>query len=386
MDVMRVGRVLASIRGGLRHVLSEYDILFWLLIAVLAVLAYAVESGIASQNRHLVFTTMLSVTVSAVYIMFLVEDKSSLEFERPAPPNQTEGEGGAELGVMPFGEKQKGGGASGSAAGGGGQPAGPADKAKTSQGPFTDCDVCPSMIFVEGGRFSMGSPLTERGRTAAHEERRAMTIAKDYAIGRFEIMRDEFAAFVTETRHPAARGCLVDGKRASSASWLNPGFEQGGRHPVVCVSHGDAKAYVAWLGKKSGKKYRLPSEAEWEYAARAGSADAYYMGPNIGASHGNFGRVREGTTPVGYFGSNLSGVFDVHGNVWEIMDDCWNADLSFLPQDGRALGLLGNCEYRALRGGGWDSPATDVRSAMRASAGSAAISNTVGFRVARSID
>lgn len=361
--------------------MSEYDIVFWLLIAVLAVLAYAVECGIAGQNRQLVFSTMLSVTVSAIYMMFLVEDNSSLEFERPPPPKQEEGGGGDDLGAMPLGEKSKSGKASTASAG----PAGPADKAKTAQGPFTDCDVCPSMILVEAGGFSMGSPATEKGRTPA-EERRAIRIAKDFAIGRYEIMREEFAVFAADAKHQATKGCAVDGRRSWSHSWQSPGFEQNGKHPVVCVSFNDAKAYTAWLSKKSGKKYRLPSEAEWEFAARAGSQDAYYMGPNIAASHGNFGRARDGTAPVGYFGSNQSGVFDVHGNVWEIMEDCWNADLSFLPQDGRALGLLGNCEYRALRGGGWDSPPELVRAAMRTSAGNGAASNAMGFRVARSID
>jgi formylglycine-generating enzyme len=358
--------------------MTEYDLLFWLSILLIAVLAYAVESGVANQNRRLVFSTMLSVTLTSLYIMFLVEDNSSLDFAKPPPPPVEQAEGGEDMDGQELGEKKK------KSAAAAAKPAGPADKAKAAQGPFTDCDVCPSMIVVSAGQFRLGSPPTERGRTEA-EESRSLTITKDYAIGRFEIMREEFEVFVQDAKHATSTSCEVRGSRSSRFNWKNPGFEQTGKHPVVCVNWNDAKAYTAWLSKRSGKPYRLPSEAEWEYAARAGSQEAYYPGANIAPSHGNFARARDGTTPAGFFGSNLNGLFDVHGNVWEMMGDCWNADTSFLPMDGRALGLLGNCDYRTVRGGSWESPPAEVRSAMRTYVGLGAASNTMGFRVARTV-
>ena len=167
---------------------------------------------------------------------------------------------------------------------------------------------------------------------------------------------------------------------------FRPGFEQAGNHPVVCVSWRDAKAYVAWLSRKTGKNYRLLSESEWEYMAKGGVQTTYTHGNVLSTSHANFNRARDGTIPIGFTTANQFSVHDVQGNVWEIVEDCWNPDLSFNNQDGRATNLRGDCAQRVIKGGAWDSTAVQARLAVRSVIETNALANTVGFRVARALD
>ena len=222
------------------------------------------------------------------------------------------------------------------------------------KGPFADCEHCPLMIAVPAGWFVMGSAATEPGHNDT-EGPMQVTINYPFGVGRFEVTRDQFAAFIDDTRHVMVSGCLVGGKYTSSANWLHPGFEQAGNHPVVCVSWRDAKAYVEWLSRKTGRTYRLLSEAEWEYMARGGEASTYALGPVLLAAHANFNRARDGTIPIGFTSANAFGVHDVHGNAWEMVEDCWNSDLSFNSRNGRATTWRGDCSERAIRGGGWNS-------------------------------
>ncbi|MEE8502787.1 MAG: SUMF1/EgtB/PvdO family nonheme iron enzyme, partial [Kiloniellales bacterium] len=146
---------------------------------------------------------------------------------------------------------------------------------------FKDCDTCPEMVVIPAGSFTMGSPASEKGRYNKEGPQHRVSIPRSFALGKYEVTKAEFAAFVHETGRDA-QGCLIrdDGKWKDddSKSWRNPGYTQSDSHPVVCVNWDDAKAYARWLSRKTGKEYRLPSESEWEYAARASTTTARYWG------------------------------------------------------------------------------------------------------------
>ena len=144
----------------------------------------------------------------------------------------------------------------------------------------------------------------------------------------------------------------------------------------------DAKAYVAWLSRKTAKDYRLPSDAEWEYAARAGTTTKYHFGDDISRSQANYGRNEGKTVAVGRYGANAFGLHDMHGNVWEWVEDCWNGTYAGAPADGAAW-TTGNCHRRLRRGGAWFNRAKFVRAAHRYGGGTAVRIYFIGFRVAR---
>ena len=196
----------------------------------------------------------------------------------------------------------------------------------------------PDMVDIPAGQFSMGSPASETGRES-QETQVTVAIAKPFAIGRYAVTRGEYSDFVRATAHYTA-GCSIwtgiEWKWQPDKSWTAPGFEQNDRHPVVCVSWDDAKAYVAWLTKTTGQPYRLPSEAEREYVTRAGTTTPFWWGAEITATRANYngksiyagggstGVFRNGTVPVDSFEFNPFGLYNVHGNVWELTEDCWN--------------------------------------------------------------
>jgi formylglycine-generating enzyme required for sulfatase activity len=199
-------------------------------------------------------------------------------------------------------------------------------------------------------------------------------------------------------------------------SWRDPGFDQtSDRYPAVCVSWNDAKAFIRWLSRKTGKTYRLPTEAEWEYAARAGTRTARYWGddPNQACVHENvadrstyetgFSRQSRKTwsrpsgrrhdcddgryliAPVGSYRANGFGLYDMLGNVWEWTEDCGNASYTGAPADGSAW-LTGDCSRRVLRGSSWTSEPRYARSANRARDPSDYRSTGIGFRLARTLE
>ena len=218
----------------------------------------------------------------------------------------------------------------------------------------------------------------------------------------------QFAAFVKDTDYDAGSECysLESGKwqRREGLSWRNPGFSQSELHPVTCLNWHDAKAYVEWLARKTGKQYRLLSEAEWEYAARAGTATRYHFGDNenalCGYGNGSDQRFKQSipgargwtvvscddgyayTAPVGTFSANDFGLHDMHGNVREWVEDCWNTSYSGAPTDGSAW-TTGECNRRVLRGGAWGNYPWNLRSAIRDRGPSDYRSDGNGFRVAR---
>lgn len=272
---------------------------------------------------------------------------------------------------------------------------------------FRDCADCPEMIVIPAGSFDMGSPSGEPGRQDNEGPRHKVSI-RSFAAGKYEITRGQFAAFVAASGYNAGNECdtsdFVGGewKKHSGRNWQNPGYPQDDSHPVVCVNWNDAKAYVAWLSRKTGKNYRLLSEAEWEYAARAGTTTAWHWGesPDQACSYANVVDATgksplsgiEGrkctddltfTVPVGSFRPNAFGLYDMIGNVAEFTEDCWNGNYDGAPTDGSAW-TSGKCQRRILRGGLWESVQQDVRSARRELwAGTAYRSGMFGFRVAR---
>jgi formylglycine-generating enzyme required for sulfatase activity len=254
---------------------------------------------------------------------------------------------------------------------------------------FRDCSDCPEMVVVPAGTFVMGSPVDEPGREhyfKGSKDQVTVTIAKPFAVGRHPVTRGEFAAFVAATGHKSDEGCLMPHldtvwRPQADHNWRSPGFTQNDRHPVVCVSWDDAKAYTAWLSKKTGAVYRLPSEAEREYVARAGTTTPFWWGATISTRQANNGRVS--TVAVDTFEPNPFGLYNVHGNVWDLTEDCWNLTNAGNPGDGNAR-TTGDCQFRVVRGGSWTDPSFDLRSALRIGNRAHGTINR-GFRLVRAL-
>ena len=271
---------------------------------------------------------------------------------------------------------------------------------------FRDCKECPEMVVLPAGEFLMGSPEGESGRTTSEGPQHKVRIGKRLAVGKFEITVEEYEAFVASTGGVAdGGGCNVwtaYGHRfEKDRSFRTPSFSQGPRHPVVCVSWQAATTYVNWLTMQTGKMYRLLSEAEWEYAARAGSTARYFFGESEAAlcEHGNaadrtsaflWGNhlcsdgVGVQTATVGRYKANAFGLHDMLGNASEWVQDCPHQNYEGAPTDG-SPSMSGNCSARVTRGGSWDNGPKDVRSATRSSHNMQGKDN-IGFRVAREVD
>jgi formylglycine-generating enzyme required for sulfatase activity len=212
---------------------------------------------------------------------------------------------------------------------------------------FRDCADCPELVVLPAGSFDMGS--TSEYENPIHR----VTFAKPFAVGRNEVTFGEWDKCVDDG------GCKY---RPDDRGWGR------GDRPAVNLSWLDAKTFVTWLSQKTGKAYRLPSEAEWEYAARAGTNTAYWWGRDVGSRQANCRECNAGepqrTTPVGSFKPNGFGLFDTAGNVAEWMEDCWNDNYRGAPNDGTAW-MSGQCRLHVLRGGAFDSQARYLRSTSR---------------------
>ena len=248
-----------------------------------------------------------------------------------------------------------------------------------------DCPACPEMVALPAGEFMMGSPESEKGRNKDEGPQRKVTIARPFAVGKFEVTFAQWDACVAEG------GCT---HKPGDESWGR------GRRPVINVSWDDAKQFVAWLAKKTGKPYRLLTEAEWEYAARAVTKASdphapFSTGATINYKQANYdanftynkgpqGVYRQKTLDVGSLPRNAFGLHDMHGNVWEWVEDCYRDSYRGAPTDGSAV-TSGDCSLRILRGGSWNYYPQLLRSAYRyATAGGIRVEN-VGFRVARAL-
>jgi formylglycine-generating enzyme required for sulfatase activity len=251
-----------------------------------------------------------------------------------------------------------------------------------------------------------------------------VTISRAFAVGKYTVTVDQFAEFLKQTGYDTISDCWTyeggndaqpvpdgypTGQVRLGRSFRNPGFSQTGSHPAVCLNWNDAKAYVAWLSKKTGKSYRLLSEAEWEYAARGrtdpGPYPRYFFGDNeedmcryangadqtakreIAGWNRSIANCSDGyayTAPVGSFLPNAFGLYDMHGNVWEWLEDCFHSGYEGAPTDGSAW-TSGDCSRHEFRGGSWMMGPRALRAAYRESVPAGLRGNGLGFRLGRTL-
>ncbi|MSO97497.1 MAG: formylglycine-generating enzyme family protein [Rhodospirillaceae bacterium] len=282
---------------------------------------------------------------------------------------------------------------------------------------FRDCANCPDMVRVAGGTFQMGSDRVEEMR--ADETRpegpiRTVTIKRAFALGKYEVTNAQFRQFINATGYRPSAVCNTwVGKEALAVmDWRNPGHSKppAENEPVVCASWYDAKAYVAWLSGVTGKLYRLPTEAEWEYAAKAGSSTTWPWGedetqackymntydldakdkiPPERAVRWEATNCRDGfaeAAPVGSFPANAFGLHDMLGNVWEWNEDCSPKLYAAKPDDGSAYQHEKLCDMRSVRGGSWQTRQSRNRPTFRGRDPELRASHIFGFRVARDLD
>lgn len=232
---------------------------------------------------------------------------------------------------------------------------------------FRDLPFAPELVSLPDGYFLMGTTEGEMIGLSTERPQHRVTIAP-VAVGRYPVTFAEWDA------------CLA----AGGSTYRPPDNWGRGRQPVVHVNWHDAQAFARWLSEASGKRYRLLSEAEWEYAARAGTTTPYSSGQSIDGTQACFAHAG-GALPVGSFPANAFGLCDMHGNVWEWTQDCWNPAYEGAPDDGSAW-LSGDCGQRVARGGSWSGEVSYVRSAFRFNGQTGLRSNALGFRVARELD
>jgi len=250
---------------------------------------------------------------------------------------------------------------------------------------FRDCAGCPEMVVVPAGEFLMGSPESEKRRNRDEGPQRKVVFAKPFAVGKYEVTFAEWDACVAEG------GCK---HKPGDEGWGR------GRRPVIHVSWADAREFAAWLAGKTGKPYRLLTEAEWEYAARGVTTTSaphppFSTGATISYKQANYdanfkygpgqqGVYRQKTTEVGTFPKNAFGLHDMHGNVWEWVEDCYVDSYERAPRDGSAV-RIDNCRLRILRGGSWNYYPWTLRAAYRYASAPEVRTEFTGFRVARSM-
>jgi formylglycine-generating enzyme required for sulfatase activity len=290
-----------------------------------------------------------------------------------------------------------------------------------------DCPDCPPLVALPRGSFDMGAQPAESQRLklsefwgARERPQHRVTVSRAFAIARTEITRGQFAAFVRATGYAPAKGCwhfvgtewLLDPER----SWENPGFAQTDDHPATCLNWHDATAYAAWLAERTGQPYRLPSEAEWEYAARAGTQTAFWFGDDEtqACAHMNLGDFdtrdatdwagkkiqyatmndwtgepcRDGhafTAPVEAKPANPFGLFGMGGNGNEWVADCWRETYDGATSDQAARLTGGDCGIRPMRGQGWTGGAAGTRSAFRLKMNATDRRFTFAIRVVRDL-
>ena len=295
-----------------------------------------------------------------------------------------------------------------------------------------DCADCPEMVVIPSGSFAMGENDGDPERSEGPERNvdpnqgtpsigdpersegpeRNVTIANSFALGRFEVTVGQFAKFIDATGQEPEVDCsmwIMTEMSTPNRTWRDPGYKRPVRddEPVVCVSWRDARAYTAWLSGVTGQRYRLPTESEWEYAAKGGTDSVYYWGadPDDACRYANVYDTTAAakwptedwdapacddgfaeTSPVGSFEPNQFGLYDILGNVWE-----WNQDCSILPYpdqptDGSAAEVEGACDRRAIRGGGWITQAYRQRPTWRGRDPERRMAAFWGFRVARDLN
>ena len=275
-----------------------------------------------------------------------------------------------------------------------------------------DCPESPELVVIPSGSFIMGSGPQEQGIAVAwganftltkSETPQHLVSISSFAAGQYAVTRGEFAAFVKATGYETeaeSRYKYFPQENVNNYNWRYGGFSQDDQHPVVYVSRADIGQYIQWISQISGKRYRLLTEAEWEYAARGGTDAAFWWGDGISTAQANyegdfgypgspFGQIRKATVPVDFFNANPFGLYNVHGNVWELVEDSWAYNYLYAPQDGSARPQREGYAS-VLRGGSWRSRPAELRSASRLSLGGlgglwCGYQDEIGFRLARDL-
>lgn len=233
---------------------------------------------------------------------------------------------------------------------------------------YVDAPWCPELVIVPPGEFMMGSPGNDPEASRSEKPRHLVRIVYPIAIGRFPVTFEEYDHFVAATA----------GKQPADSGWGR------GRRPVINVSWDDAKAYIEWITSEADQPFRLLSEAEWEYACRAGTSTRYWWGDEITGENANYAGNIGKTSKAGEYPANPFGLYDMHGNVWEWVEDCWNDNYEGAPKDGSAC-MSGECARRVLRGGSWGDYPRILRAAGRFGDGAGYRYFTFGLRVARTL-
>jgi formylglycine-generating enzyme required for sulfatase activity len=244
---------------------------------------------------------------------------------------------------------------------------------------FRDCAECPELVVIPAGSFEMGSPSFEDGRSGNEGPQRTVRVSGALAVGKFEVTFSQWDACVS------SGGCS---NRPDDRGWGRDA------RPVINVSWDEAQQYVRWLSGRTGKRYRLLTEAEWEYAARGRSVTPFSFGATISPDQANYdgnytygggrrGVYRQQTVPVGSFPANNFALHDMHGNVWEWVEDCYGDSYAGAPSDASVPVTGGTCSARVRRGGSWGSTPLDLRSAYRYRGSPGLRVDSIGFRVAR---
>lgn len=238
---------------------------------------------------------------------------------------------------------------------------------------FRDCETCPEMQPLSPGSFLMGASAGDKDAEPEERPQHPVTIAQPFALSRTEVTFAQWLACVADSD--------CDDYRPAHEGW------GGGIRPVINVSWHDAENYTRWLSRKTGKLYRLPTEAEWEYATRAGTTSRYWWGDAIGEGLANCNGCgsnwdQQQTAPTASFNANPFGLFDVHGNVWEWVEDCWQPNYQAASPNGTPPNARRGCSKRTLRGGSWDNSPSQVRSSARIWGQPDGRDNNIGFRVA----
>ena len=341
-------------------------------------LLYASGQRARVGRRSAAIASILSVTGADYLLITSYTGETASAFERPGPIKR---KAGGERGYFAFEQEGDGGSvaaaASGNGTGGGIVPASWSsaadEKALRALGHrFNDCAGCPDMVVIRPGYFRMGAAPDDAAATEDERPGRMIGFGAPFAIGRTEVTVGQYRAFATATGR--------SGPTCPEAS-----HDDDPQLPVTCVSWRDAEAYASWLASKTGKPFRLPSEAEWEYAARAGATGAYATGEQLPRGAANIGRTDGLTVIVGSYAPNGFGAHDMHGNAAELVGGCWTASPATLPGDGKTLAPLSPCLGRALR----DAHAGEAPTMTRLSARRRIAPDTrlpgVGFRLARDL-